>query len=49
MEILYAQFNLNLLSNGFSISETEKMNLDEFFLFLNMLKEKQKELESQMR
>lgn len=45
MEILYAQFNMHINNNGFSISESEKMGIDEFELLVQMFNERQKELE----
>jgi len=49
MEILYAQFNMHVTNSGFSISESEKMGIDEFELLVQMFNERQRELEKKYR
>ncbi len=49
MEILYAQFNMHVANSGFSISESEKMGIDEFDLLIQMFNERQKEVEKRFK
>ncbi len=49
MDVLYAQFNMHVLNNGFSFSESEKMGIDEFDLLIKMYDERQKELKKMAR
>ena len=43
LEVLYAQFNLQLTQTGFTISDSDKMPIDEFELLIKLFQEKQKE------
>ena len=49
MDVLYAQFNMHVINNGFSFSESEKMGIDEFDLLIKMYNERMKELEKKAR